>query len=128
MIEEHICAHKLEQQIILLGFIDNPYPWMANAQAIVHSSKFEGFGMVLAEALMLDKLIVSSDCPTGPSDILKDGKAGLLVPVGDITGFADAIEDVLTDKELQDSLHTELRKHRELFMAENSISALEQLF
>ena len=128
MIEEHICAHKLEQQIILLGFIENPYPWMANAQAIVHSSKFEGLPTVLIEALMLDKLIVSNDCPTGPSEILKDGKAGLLVPVGDITGFADAIEDVLTDKELQDSLHTELRKHRELFMAENSISALEQLF
>lgn len=128
MIEEHICAHKLEQQIILLGFIDNPYPWMANAQAIVHSSKFEGFGMVLAEALMLDKLIVSSDCPTGPSEILEDGKAGLLVPVGDIMGFADAIERILTDKDLQDSLHTELRKHRKLFMAEENISALEQLF
>ena len=77
---------------------------------------------------MLDKLIISSDCPTGPAEILKNGKAGILVPVGDIVGFADAIERVLSDKTLQESLQTELRQHRKLFMAENSISALEQLF
>ena len=77
---------------------------------------------------MLDKLIISSDCPTGPAEILKNGKAGILVPVGDTIGFADAIEQVLTDKTLQESLHAELKKHRTKFMAEENISALEQLF
>ena len=128
IIEEQIQKLELEEKVILLGFIENPYPWMAKAQAIVHSSKFEGLPTVLIEALMLDKLIISSDCPTGPAEILKNGKAGLLVPVGDTIGFADAIERVITDTSLQETLHTELRKHRELFMAENSISALEQLF
>lgn len=128
IIEEQIQKLELEEKVILLGFIENPYPWMAKAQAIVHSSKFEGLPTVLIEALMLDKLIISSDCPTGPAEILKNGKAGILVPVGDTIGFADAIEQVLTDKTLQESLHAELKKHRTKFMAEENISALEQLF
>lgn len=127
-IEKHIKMHNLDEDIILLGFIENPYPWMAKAQLIVHSSKFEGLPTVLIEALMLNKLIVSSDCPTGPAEILKKGKAGILVPVGDVEAFANAIEHILSDKQLQGNLLHEIKRHKKTFMAEKNISTLEQLF
>lgn len=127
-IECHIKEHGLEDSVFLLGFIANPFPWIAKAEAVVHSSKFEGLPTILIEALMLDKLIVSSDCPTGPREILKNGKAGLLVPVGDVEGFAYAIRRVLQDKVLQSRIHSEIKKHKKVFMAEKNISALEQLF
>lgn len=127
-IEQHIKEHKLQNDVILLGFIANPFPWMKKARMLVHSSKFEGLPTVLIEALMLDKLIVSSDCPTGPSEILKRGKAGLLVPVGDVDGFANAIYRIMHDQKLRDDIHREVRKHKKMFLAEKNISTLEQLF
>lgn len=66
--------------------------------------------------------------PLVQPEILNNGKAGILVPVGDTIGFADAIERILSDKTLQESLHAELKEHRTKFMAEENISALEQLF
>ncbi len=127
-IEKHIRKHGLETKIILLGFIANPFPWIAKAKIIVHSSKFEGLPTVLIEALMLDKFIVSTDCPTGPSEILKNGKAGLLVPIGDVEGFAQKAHQLLTNKQLQTKLTREIKKHKKIFLAENNISTLEQLF
>lgn len=127
-IEERIIKLNLQEDVILLGFIANPYPWMKRAQMLVHSSKFEGLPTVLIEALMLDKLIVSSDCPTGPSEILKRGKAGLLVPVGDVDGFANAIYRLMHDQKLRDDIHREVRRHKKTFLAEKNISTLEQLF
>ncbi len=127
-IERHIHEHGLEASIVLLGFIANPFPWMAKAQMIVHSSKFEGLPTVLIESLMLNKFIVSSNCPTGPAEILKEGKAGILVPVGNVEQFADAIYRLLNDKQLQGNLMREIKKHKKTFMAEKNISTLEQLF
>ena len=77
---------------------------------LVHSAKFEGLPTILIEGLMLNKLIVASDCPTGPREILNDGKAGVLVPVGDAEAMARAINKVLTEKDyscqLMDGVHS----------------------
>ncbi len=127
-LEALISQLHLEQQVKLLGFISNPYPWIKAAAAIVHSSKFEGLPTVQIEALLLGKLIVSTDCPTGPSEILNDGKAGLLTPVGDAEALANAMERILTDKELQSQLLKEARLHSFLFSPERNIQLLEQLF
>ena len=127
-LEEMIRQLQLEDEVLLLGFMQNPFPWMANAQLIVHSAKFEGLPTVLIESLMLEKLIISSDCPTGPREILKNGKAGVLVPVGNHLLFADAIQRLLSDIKLQSAIIKEVRKHKKVFLADRSISALEQLF
>jgi len=118
---------NLEQQVKLLGFISNPYPWIKAAAAIVHSSKFEGLPTVLIEALLLGKLIVSTDCPTGPSEILNEGKAGLLAPVGDAEALANAIERILFDRGLQHQLLEEAKLRSQLFSPERNIQLLEQL-
>ena len=110
--------------VVFLGFIPNPYPWIKAARLMVHSAKFEGLPTVLIEGLMLDKIIVASDCPTGPREILNDGKAGLLVPLGDAAAFAEAIHQALTDEVLRQQLAEGIRAQQHVF----SFEATDELF
>ena len=77
------------------GFLPNPLPFMRKAAALVMSSRYEGFGNVLAEALACGTAVVSTDCPHGPAEVLEDGKYGILVPVGNIEAMAKALTQVL---------------------------------
>jgi glycosyltransferase involved in cell wall biosynthesis len=83
------------EQVALPGFVTNPYAYMARADLFVLSSTREGFGNVLAEALSLGVPVVSTDCPSGPQEILRGGEIGPLVPVGDYEALACAIEETL---------------------------------
>ncbi len=85
----------LEEDAMLAGFVDNPYAYISHASVFVLSSKYEGLSMVLIEALACGTPVVSTDCPSGPREILEGGERGPLVPVGDECGLADAIIDVL---------------------------------
>ncbi len=76
----------------LLGYVANPYAYMARATVFVLSSKFEGFGNALVEAMACGCAVVSTDCPGGPREILDAGRYGDLVPVGDSAAMAAAIE------------------------------------
>ena len=77
------------------GFVDNPHAYMARARVFVLSSAWEGFGNVLVEAMAAGCPVVSMDCPSGPSEILEDGKYGPLVPVGDHHKLSEAIISTL---------------------------------
>jgi glycosyltransferase involved in cell wall biosynthesis len=79
------------ERIDMLGFRANPLPYMREAALVVLSSRFEGFGMVLAEALACGTPVVSTDCPHGPAEILDHGRYGRLTPVGDPPALAQAI-------------------------------------
>ena len=94
-IEEKIKEKNLEDKILLLGMKKNPYPWINNAELLVHSSKYEGLPTVLIEALILRKVVISTNCPTGPKEILNNGKYGSLVNIGDYKAMADEIYDLL---------------------------------
>lgn len=87
---------NLEQDVSMPGFETNPYPYMAHAAIFVLSSRWEGLPTVLVEAMSLGTPIVSTDCPSGPREILMDGKYGQLVPVGDPVALATAITTALT--------------------------------
>ena len=100
----------IDKDVEFLGFISNPYPWIKNSKLLLHSAKFEGLPTVLIEGLLLGKLMVSSDCPTGPREIFNYGKAGVLVPVGDAKAFADAAYRLLTDTGLQQQILQEVEK------------------
>lgn len=89
------------------GHQDNPHPIVAGASVLVLSSKYEGMPMVLLEALAIGKAIVATDCPTGPREILDGGKAGALVPVGDVGAMADALARLLTDKTAREAAAAE---------------------
>jgi len=75
----------------LPGFTPNPYAFMSRAALFVLSSRWEGFGNVLVEALACGTPAVSTDCPSGPAEVLGDGRCGTLVPVADDAAMAAAI-------------------------------------
>jgi exopolysaccharide biosynthesis WecB/TagA/CpsF family protein len=74
------------------GFVADPLPWMARAQALVLCSRYEGFGNVIVEALACGTPVIATDCPYGPAEILQHGQFGRLVPVGDAPALAAAME------------------------------------
>ena len=86
---------KLENDVSMPGFEPNPFKFMSRASVFVLSSRFEGFGMVIAEALACGCPVVSTDCLSGPSEILENGKWGKLVPVGDVETLAEAILETI---------------------------------
>jgi len=77
------------------GFCGNPHAWMARAAAFVLSSRWEGCSNVLAEALAVGCPVVSTDCPSGPSELLAGGEFGRLVPPGDPESLAAAVAATL---------------------------------
>lgn len=100
-IEEWIDELKLRDQVELLGYQSNPHVWLANSEFFVHSSRYEGLPGSLVEAMICEKVIVSSDCPTGPNEILRGGECGVLLKIGDSEGFAEAILKLLKDDGLK---------------------------
>jgi glycosyltransferase involved in cell wall biosynthesis len=79
----------------LLGFMPNPYAYMARSRVFALSSAWEGFGNVLVEAMACGCPVVSTDCPSGPGEILDGGRYGSLVPVGDDAALAEAMAAAL---------------------------------
>lgn len=78
----------LTEEVVFLGQQSNPYVWMRHASSFVLSSKGEGFGLVLIEALLLTGSVISTDCPVGPSEILERGSLGALYQMGDYEELA----------------------------------------
>mgnify|MGYP006088005759 CR=1 FL=1 len=90
-LSEYILQNNLNQFIKIIDFVDNPFPLLKQAELFILSSKYEGLPNVLLEALTLKKFIISSKCPTGPQEILLNGKGGLLFNVGNHNQLANKI-------------------------------------
>ncbi len=85
----------LQNDVRMPGFVPNPYPYMCHADLFVLSSRWEGLPGVLIEALYCGTPLVATDCPSGPREILADGKYGALVPVGNQDAMAQAMLESL---------------------------------
>jgi glycosyltransferase involved in cell wall biosynthesis len=99
-LSDMIRRRGLDGRVVVAGFRTNPYPWIAGAKLLVLSSDHEGLPNVIIEALALDTPVVSTDCPSGPREILGGTRPGCLVPVNDAAGLAQAIARVLADPPL----------------------------
>ena len=85
----------IQDAVVLPGFVANPWAVMARADMFVLSSRHEGFGLVVAEAVACGLPVVSTDCRSGPAEILAGNARSRLVPVGDPHAMADAIVELL---------------------------------
>jgi glycosyltransferase involved in cell wall biosynthesis len=103
-LEQLVVRHGLQGRVLLPGFRMYTAPYYARADLFVTSSKHEGFGNVIVEALEHGVPVVSTDCPSGPREILCDGKFGYLVPVGDAQALATAMSESLASKHDSDAL------------------------
>ena len=116
----------LQNDIDFPGFSNNPFAFMRYASLFVLSSRWEGFGNVLVEAMACGTPVVSTNCPSGPSEILENGKYGALVPVGDYESLAKEIiqaldsfhnKEILISRAKDFSIENILPKYKELFLS-----------
>ena len=105
------------------GFSPNPFAWMARAAVLAVASRHEGFCNVIAEALAAGCPVVSTDCPSGPAEILDHGGYGRLVPVGDDAAMAEALAATLD----QPADPEPLRRRAELFSLARAVDGYERL-
>jgi glycosyltransferase involved in cell wall biosynthesis len=77
--------------VALPGFVGNPFNYLAHAALFAFTSKWEGLPFALIEALAVGTPVVATDCPGGPREVLRDGRYGPLVAIGDDAGLAEAI-------------------------------------
>ena len=123
-IQKMILEEKMEEEIILLGNTKNPYPWIKKSKFFVHSSKYEGLPTVLIEALILNKIVISSDCISGPKEILENGEIGYLYKVGDYEKLAELIINNLENPKINiELLNQKIQKYKK----ENIIKEYEEL-
>lgn len=85
----------IDRHVLFAGFVPDPLPWMMHAAAAVVTSRYEGFGNVIVEALACGTPVVATDCPHGPAEILRNGTFGRLIPVGDVAALSAAMQEDL---------------------------------
>ena len=91
LMQKYIHSKRLQNKVKILNFQDNPYKFIKSCDLFILSSKFEGLPNVLLETQCLKRMIISSDCPTGPKEILCNGKAGSIFKVGDYEDLSSKI-------------------------------------
>jgi glycosyltransferase involved in cell wall biosynthesis len=101
-LERLIMELGLKEYVALLGFVDNPFQYMSRSRVFVLSSAWEGLPGVLIQAMACGAPVVSTDCPSGPREILENGKWGRLVPVADVKAMAEAIIATLDQQKYPD--------------------------
>ena len=95
-IEQLVVELNLEEKVVFLGFQENPFPYIKHAKFKVLTSDWEGFALVIAEALVLGTPVISTDCPSGPSELLPDNN---LMPMSDVDAISEKLSLAMKNPE-----------------------------
>ena len=118
---------NLEEQVFLLGMKENPYLYMKNADILIHSSKKEGFPMVLLEGMYVGVPIICSNFKTGAYELIEKEKNGEIFEIGNAKEFSNKIEKLLVDKELRKNYSEKSKKFVEKFYIEKIMNEYRNL-
>lgn len=127
-LEQQLHGLGLAGRVWLPGRVGNIGSWYEHADLYVLSSRFEGFGNTLGEAMAHGVPVVSFDCESGPHDIVRHDVDGILVPPGDLRGLGDAMARLMGDAELRRRFGERARETRERFSLQRVAAAWETLF
>lgn len=140
-IKNQIKELNLEKKVFLLGHQENPYKYLAKADCFIFSSNHEGFPNVLIEALACGLPIISTDCQSGPREILapttdiefqlkndiEESKYGILTPINDETNLRKAIHIMMNDNKLRDSYKQKAKRRTNCFNKDETIQQFSNL-
>ncbi|MBU2530350.1 MAG: glycosyltransferase [Elusimicrobia bacterium] len=122
-------AKKLGVNLILPGYLDNPYPYFKNAMAFVLTSFYEGFPNILLEAMALKTPVISVDCPSGIREIINNGETGLIVEPNNKEALANAIKKIMANSEMRKELVQNAYSNLNIkFTLKNMVRKYEEVF
>ena len=125
-LEDYIKNNHLELTVNLIGYDENPYKYVKNSNIFVCSSKIEGLSSAVLEATILEKIIVSTNCP-GTKEILgSDGQSGMIVD-NDTESLYKGLKAVLTDPSLRDKYAKNIKERSKLVNIDTVISQIEKI-
>ena len=128
LIKQKIREYNLENDVVLLGQIENPYPFFKNAKLFVHTAKYEGLPTVLLESLTLGTPVVAYDCPTGPKDILgQNSEYGKLIPLNDKDTFVKEVYELMKNDEKYENYRKIALVRADDFSLQNNKAKLQAL-
>ena len=106
---------NVDKDVVMTGFQENPFAYILKGDVFVLSSFHEGFGNVIVESMALGIPVISSNCPSGPREIITDGENGFLVPVGDFKEMAEKCLFVLKNNDIKKNISQNGQKRAENF-------------
>ena len=124
-LEKQLEKWKLEECVNLQGYVENPYPWIKTADAVICSSKYEGFSSVIVEALILGKTVISTAC-TGMRELLGNSVYGMIADEAE--GLYDCMKLFLTDPSVELHYEEMAEKRREDFSKRKILAITEEFF
>ena len=116
-----------KKNLFIYNFQKNPYPYLLRSDIFILSSRTEGLPNVLIEALVLKKFVISTKCPTGPKEILLNGKAGLLVNVNDHIDLSNKIKIYFNKPEIVKKKKTFIKKSLIQFSPNKSLNRYQEV-
>lgn len=126
-LEEQRNGLGLDGRVAMPGFSATPHDWFIRADVFVLSSRFEGFGNALVEAMMCGLPVISADCPWGPASIVRDGENGLLVDSEDVPALAQGMRRLMEDDILRKELGTRAKESASCYGVSNAMAEWDEV-
>ncbi|WP_256893537.1 glycosyltransferase [Rodentibacter caecimuris] len=128
-LENKVLSLSLENDILFLGEMENPYPYFKNAKLFLHCSESEGLPTVILESMVFGVPVIAMDCHTGPKDILGEkGEFGKLIPMYDKTKFIAETLELLTNDDIYKKYSNKSLERIKQFSMEKIALGLDNLF